>query len=67
VAAEQDIIGKHDMIANVAIVPNMRADHQETVIADLGHAAAVLGSGIRRHILRMSQSAPITSFVGAPR
>src|SRR6516165_4080259 len=45
-AAEHDVIGESDVVADSAVVADMRADHERTAVADVGDAAALLGSGI---------------------
>ena len=44
--AEQHVVGEGDVVADFAVVTDMRADHQEAAVADLRHAAAVLGADV---------------------
>src|SRR5438067_1521526 len=44
VSTKHGIIGEHDVAADTAVMADMRADHEEAAIADLGQAAAVLGA-----------------------
>ena len=48
--AEQDVVGEHHIVSHLAIMRHMGADHEETMVADFGHAAAVLGAGIHGDI-----------------
>jgi hypothetical protein len=45
------VVDQDDMIADTAIVGNVRADHEETVGADLCQHAAAFGARADRHIL----------------
>ena len=45
-AAEHRVVGEHHVVADVAVVADMAADHEEAAVADLRHAAAVLGAGV---------------------
>ena len=48
-AAEQRAIGKGDVVADVAIVTDMRVGHQEAAVADRGDLAVILGAGVDGH------------------
>ncbi len=50
-AAEHGIVGHDDVIADLAVMGDMRSRHQEAMIADLGNAAIVLGAGIDGDVL----------------
>ena len=61
------LLANDHVVADLAVVPDMRADHEEAVVADLGHAAAASSVPIFMVTLsRMSQSAPIARRVGSP-
>ena len=49
-AGERGVIGHDDVIADPAVMRDMRADHQQAVIADPGHHPAALGAGIDRDV-----------------
>ena len=51
VAAEHRAVGDDDAIADTAIVTDMRVDHEEATVADLGEAAVLLGADIGGHAL----------------
>ena len=44
--AEHGVVGEGHVVADLAIVSDMGADHEEAALADAGHAAAVFGPGI---------------------
>src|SRR5271167_1077722 len=43
--AEHDVISERHVVADLAIVPDMRAHHEAAAVADAADAAAVLGAG----------------------
>ena len=45
-AAEQNVVGEGDAVADLAIVRDVSARHQETTLADFCEATVVLGAGI---------------------
>src|SRR5471032_3390775 len=45
VTAEHRVVGKHDIASDMAIMPDMRTHHQETMVANAGLSATVFGAG----------------------
>ena len=45
-AAEHRVVGKDDVVADLAVVPDMRADHEETAVADFRNATIIFGAGV---------------------
>ncbi len=67
-AAQHGIVGQRDVVADLAIVADMRADHEHAFVADRGEAAIVLGAGIHGDAVRGSRSpCRSSSCVGPPR
>ena len=44
--AKHGVVGKGHVVADIAIVPDMGADHKKAAIADARYSAAVFGAGI---------------------
>ncbi len=45
-AAEQHVVGDDDVAADLAVMPDMRADHEEAALAHFGEAAIILGADV---------------------
>src|SRR5262245_47428212 len=50
-AAKYSVVGEDDVVAELAVMPNMRAHHEEAAVADRRHAAAFLGTAIHGDVL----------------
>src|SRR5262245_55209432 len=50
VPTENCIVGKNDVASNLAVVPDVRADHEETPVANFGDATIVLGAGAHGYV-----------------
>src|SRR5438445_524474 len=49
-AGQGGVIGHDHMVADLAIMRDMDADHEQAMVADAGHHAAALGSRVHRHV-----------------
>ena len=67
VAAQRRVVGHDHAVADLAVVGDVDADHEQPVVADPGDAAAAGGAGVHVACSRMSCCAPITSRVSSPR
>ena len=50
-AAERRVVDENDVVADLAVMRDMGANHQETMIADSGDHTAALGAGVDGHML----------------
>ena len=50
-AAERRVVDQDDVVADLAVMRDMRADHEQAIVADPGDHAAALGAGVHRHVL----------------
>ena len=50
-AGERRVVDEDDVIAELAVMGDMGADHQEAMGADAGHQAAAFGAGIDGDVL----------------
>src|SRR6185369_4912949 len=58
VPAERRIVGHDHMVADLAVMRDVDADHEEAVVADARDHAAALGPGVHRHIFADRVVAP---------
>src|ERR1700691_814048 len=49
-AGQGRVVGHDDVIADDAVMRHMRADHEQTPVAHLGHHAAAAGAGVHGHL-----------------
>src|SRR5207302_6573917 len=49
-AGQSRVVRHDDMVANLAIMCDVGADHEQPVLANAGHHAAAFGAGIHRHV-----------------
>src|SRR3974377_1050030 len=48
--SQQNVVGKYDVAADLAVMPDMRSHHKKTAVTHLGYPATVLGADAHRHI-----------------
>ena len=65
-SGERRIVDHDDMVGELAVMGDMRADHQEAVGADAGDTTAALGARIDGDILANDGVRPISSLLSSP-
>jgi len=50
VTSQQNVVGKYDVAADLAVMPDMRSHHKKTAVTHLGYPATVLGADAHRDI-----------------
>src|SRR3974390_3120286 len=48
--SQQNVVGKYDVAADLAVMPDMRSHHKKTAVTHLGYPATVLGADAHRDI-----------------
>ena len=51
VAGQHHVVGADKIVADLAIMRDVRADHEKTFVADGGDAAVARGAGAHGHVL----------------